>query len=74
MRESLNRHFQGAGHAYDVYLRPFLATHEADIDRGVLEMRARAKSHLQAAVSLARTRVVEVVRRVSSQVEATQAR
>lgn len=50
---SLNpfRAYQGARRVYDDYLRPFLAAHEADIDRGLLELRARAKdataSHLQ---------------------------
>ena len=49
---------QGAGRVYDDFLRPFLAAHEADIDRGLLELRARAAdataSRLQAAVALAR--------------------
>ncbi|EAZ45472.1 hypothetical protein OsJ_30125 [Oryza sativa Japonica Group] len=47
---------RGAKHVYESYLQPVLARHEADIDRGLLQLRASAKdataSHLQAAVSL----------------------
>ncbi|ONM23112.1 HVA22-like protein i, partial [Zea mays] len=61
----------GARHVYDDYLRPFLTAHEADIDRGLAELRARAAdataSHLQAAVALGRACLSEVVRRVSPQ-------
>ncbi|KAL6846706.1 hypothetical protein ACP4OV_024154 [Aristida adscensionis] len=61
----------GAKHVYDGYLRPFLAAHEAEIDGGVLELRARARDataeHLRAAVDLARAWFVDVARRVSSQ-------
>ncbi|XP_062199894.1 putative HVA22-like protein g [Phragmites australis] len=68
----------GARHVYDGYLRPFLATHEADIDRGLLELRARATdataSHLQTAVALGRTWFVEVVRRASSQLQTSRGR
>jgi receptor expression-enhancing protein 1/2/3/4 len=64
---------QGARHVYDDYLRPFLAAHEADIDRGLVELRARAAdataSHLQAAVALGRACLSEVARRVSSQLQ-----
>ncbi|KAG0544611.1 hypothetical protein BDA96_02G290900 [Sorghum bicolor] len=63
----------GARHVYDDYLRPFLAAHEADIDRGLVELRARAAdataSHLQAAVALGRACLSEVARRVSSQLQ-----
>ncbi|OEL19965.1 putative HVA22-like protein g [Dichanthelium oligosanthes] len=65
----------GARRVYDDYLRPFLAAHESDIDRGLLELRARAAdataSHLQAAVALGRACLSEVVRRVSSRLQAT---
>ncbi|KAJ1290575.1 hypothetical protein BS78_02G254500 [Paspalum vaginatum] len=64
----------GARHVYDEYLRPFLATHEADIDRGILELRARAAhaaaSHLRAAVALGRACLLQVAGRVSSQLQA----
>ncbi|CAN6198691.1 unnamed protein product [Urochloa humidicola] len=65
----------GAGRVYDDYLRPFLAAHEADIDRSLLELRARAAdataSHLQAAVALGREFLFEAARRVSSRLQAT---
>ncbi|KAF0924414.1 hypothetical protein E2562_010081 [Oryza meyeriana var. granulata] len=64
---------RGAKHVYDSYLRPLLARHEADIDRGLLELRARAKdstaSHLRAAVAFGRARFVDVAGRVSSQLQ-----
>ncbi|KAK3129606.1 hypothetical protein QOZ80_6BG0482280 [Eleusine coracana subsp. coracana] len=69
MLSRLNDPFQGAMHVYDGYLRPFLARHEEDIDRCLLELRARARdataSHLQAAMFLSRAWAVEVVHRVS---------
>ena len=34
---------QGTGHVYDGYLRPLLARHEAETERGLLEMSARAR-------------------------------
>ncbi|KAL5200951.1 hypothetical protein ABZP36_035305 [Zizania latifolia] len=64
---------RGATHVYDSYLQPLLATHEADIDRGLLELRAWAKdamaSHLQAAVAFGRACFVQVAGRVSSQLQ-----
>ncbi|EEC84945.1 hypothetical protein OsI_32162 [Oryza sativa Indica Group] len=65
---------RGAKHVYESYLQPVLARHEADIDRGLLQLRASAKdataSHLQAAVSLGRACFAEVAGRVSSQLQA----
>ncbi|KAF8700995.1 hypothetical protein HU200_033887 [Digitaria exilis] len=65
----------GAGRVYDDYLRPFLAAHETDIDRGLLELRAKATdataSHLQAAVALGRACLFEAFRLVSSRLQAT---
>uniref|UniRef100_A0A0E0M3U6 HVA22-like protein n=1 Tax=Oryza punctata TaxID=4537 RepID=A0A0E0M3U6_ORYPU len=65
---------RGAKHVYESYLQPLLARHEADIDRGLLQLRARAKdataSHLQAAVSFGRACFAEVAGRVSSQLQA----
>jgi receptor expression-enhancing protein 1/2/3/4 len=66
--------FQGAGHVYEGYLRPLLARHEADIDRGLLEMRARARdltaSQLKAAAAVGQRWLVEIVSRVTSQLHA----
>jgi len=56
---------------YDGFLHPLVAWHEADIDRGLLELRARAKdvtaSHLKAAAAIGQVRLVEAARGVSSQ-------
>nr|CAB3457702.1 unnamed protein product [Digitaria exilis] len=65
----------GARRVYDDYLRPFLAAHETDIDRGLLELRAKATdataSHLQAAVTLGRACLFEAISLVSSRLQAT---
>uniref|UniRef100_A0ACD5XY96 Uncharacterized protein n=1 Tax=Avena sativa TaxID=4498 RepID=A0ACD5XY96_AVESA len=65
---------RGAGHVYDGYLRPLLARHEADIDRGLLELRARAMdmttSQLKAAAALGQAWLGQAVRCVSSQLQA----
>jgi receptor expression-enhancing protein 1/2/3/4 len=66
--------FQGAGHVYEGYLRPLLARHEADIDHGLLEMRARARdltaSQLKAAAAVGQRWVIEIIGRVTSQLQA----
>ena len=71
--ETVSARLQGAGRVYGDFLRPFLAAHEADIDRGLLELRARAAdataSRLQAAVALARAGLLDAVRRVSSRLQ-----
>ncbi|KAM0829919.1 hypothetical protein ACQ4PT_066563 [Festuca glaucescens] len=65
---------RGAGRVYEGYLRPLLARHGADIDRGLLEMRARARdltaSQLKAAASVGQGWLVEIASRVSSQLQA----
>ncbi|XP_040383798.1 HVA22-like protein i isoform X1 [Oryza brachyantha] len=65
---------RGAKHVYESYLQPLLARHEADIDRGLLELRGRAKdataSHLRAAASFGRACFADVTGRVSSQLQA----
>jgi len=38
---------QGATHVYNVYLRPFFATHEQQIDRAIAEIRVRVYRFLQ---------------------------
>uniref|UniRef100_A0A8I7B9K1 HVA22-like protein n=2 Tax=Hordeum vulgare subsp. vulgare TaxID=112509 RepID=A0A8I7B9K1_HORVV len=65
---------RGAGHVYDGFLRPLVARHEVDIDRGLLELRARAKdvtaSQLKAAAAVGQAWLVEAARLVSSQMQA----
>ncbi|XP_040244437.1 HVA22-like protein i [Aegilops tauschii subsp. strangulata] len=65
---------RGAGHVYDGLLRPLVARHEHDIDRGLLELRARARdvtaSQLKAAAAVAQAWLVEAARCVSSQLQA----
>ncbi|XP_073354072.1 uncharacterized protein [Aegilops tauschii subsp. strangulata] len=64
----------GAGHVYDGFLHPLVAWHEADIDRGLLELRARARdmkaSQLKAAAAIGQMWLVDAARCVSSQLQA----
>ena len=66
--------FQGAGHVYDGFLHPLVAWHEADIDRGLLELRARARdmtaSQLKAAAAVSQVWLFEAIQCVSSQLQA----
>uniref|UniRef100_A0A453PQQ8 Uncharacterized protein n=1 Tax=Aegilops tauschii subsp. strangulata TaxID=200361 RepID=A0A453PQQ8_AEGTS len=66
--------FQGAGHVYDGFLRPLVAWHEDDIDRGLLDLRARARdvtaSQLKAATAIGQVWLIEAARCVSSQLQA----
>ena len=59
---------------YDGFLHPLVAWHEADMDRGLLELRARARdvtaSQLKAAAAIGQVWLGEATRRVSSQLQA----
>ncbi|XP_048552859.1 29 kDa ribonucleoprotein A, chloroplastic-like [Triticum urartu] len=55
----------GAGHVYSGFLQPLVAWHEAAIDRGLLELRARARG-----VTASQLWLVEAARCVSSQLQA----
>uniref|UniRef100_A0A453GP90 Uncharacterized protein n=1 Tax=Aegilops tauschii subsp. strangulata TaxID=200361 RepID=A0A453GP90_AEGTS len=61
---------RGAGHMYDGFLHPQVAWHEADIDRGLLELRARARdvtaAQLKAAAAIGQVWLVEAARCASS--------
>ncbi|XP_045086025.1 putative HVA22-like protein g isoform X4 [Aegilops tauschii subsp. strangulata] len=65
---------RGAGHVYDGFLRPLVAWHEDDIDRGLLDLRARARdvtaSQLKAATAIGQVWLIEAARCVSSQLQA----
>ncbi|XBI05505.1 hypothetical protein VPH35_133665 [Triticum aestivum] len=60
-----------AGRVYDGFLHPLLAWLEADTDRGLLELRARARgvtaSQLKAAAAIGQVWLVEAAHCVSSQ-------
>ncbi|KAF6987844.1 hypothetical protein CFC21_005448 [Triticum aestivum] len=60
----------GAGHVYDGFLHPLVAWHEADIDRGLLDLRARARdmttSQLKAAAAIGQVWLVKAARCVPS--------
>ena len=63
---------RGAGHVYDGFLHPLVAWHEADIDRGLLELRARdvTASQLKAVAAIGQVWLVEAARCVSLQLQA----
>ncbi|KAM3399744.1 hypothetical protein ACQJBY_004898 [Aegilops geniculata] len=64
----------GVGHVYDGFLHPLVAWHEAGIEQGLLELRARARdvtaSQLKAAAAIGQVWLVESTRCVSSQLQA----
>ncbi|XP_037450753.1 putative HVA22-like protein g [Triticum dicoccoides] len=64
---------RGAGHVYDGFPHLLVAWHEADIDRGLLKLRARARdvtaSQLKAAAAIGQVWLVEAARCVPSQLQ-----
>ncbi|KAF7050293.1 hypothetical protein CFC21_058680 [Triticum aestivum] len=64
---------RGAGHVYDGFLHPLVSWHEADIDRGLLDLKARdvTASQLKAVAAIGQVWLVEAARCVSSQLHAT---
>lgn len=62
---------QGATYVYDSFLQPYLAKHEKEIDRNLLELRTRAADitvlYSQKAASYAQTRVFEILHYFASQ-------
>ncbi|PNT65018.1 hypothetical protein BRADI_4g36236v3, partial [Brachypodium distachyon] len=60
---------RGTVRVYGGYLRPLLVRHEADIDRGLLVLRARAADVTTSAATAARAWLVEAARRASSQMQ-----
>lgn len=56
---------------YDSFFRPYVAKHENDIDRNLLELRTRAGDmallYFQRATSYGQTRVFEILQYVAAQ-------
>lgn len=63
--------FQGTRYVYDAFLRPFVAKHETEIDRNLLEFRTRAGDVAvlcwQKSFSYGQKRVFEVLQYVALQ-------
>lgn len=62
---------QGTTYVYDSFFRPYLAKHENEIDRNLLELKTRAGDILvlywQRAASYSQTRIFEILQYVASQ-------
>lgn len=62
---------QGTTYVYDSFFRPYVAKHENDIDRNLLELRTRAGDmailYWQRAASYGQTRVFEILQYVAAQ-------
>lgn len=65
------RNFQGTAYVYDTFLKPYVAKHETEIDRNLLELRAKAGDiavlYWQRAASYGHTRIFEIMRFAASQ-------
>lgn len=62
---------QGTTYVYDSFFRPYLAKHENDIDRNLVELRTRAGDiavlYWQRAASYGQTRVFDILQYVAAQ-------
>ena len=62
---------QGTTYVYDSFFKPYLAKHENDIDRNLLELRTRAGDiavlYWQRAASYGQTRVFDILQYVAAQ-------
>ncbi|KAL4308539.1 hypothetical protein GQ457_01G009230 [Hibiscus cannabinus] len=62
---------KGTTYVYDSFFRPYVAKHENEIDRNLLELRTRAGDmavlYWQRAASYGQTRIFEIIQYVSSQ-------
>ncbi|XP_020518450.1 HVA22-like protein i [Amborella trichopoda] len=61
----------GTSYVYETFLRPYVAKHETEIDRNLLELRARAGDIVvqfwQKTTSYGQTRIFEILQYVASQ-------
>ncbi|XP_068640264.1 HVA22-like protein i [Aristolochia californica] len=62
---------RGTTYVYDAFLKPYVAKHETEIDRNLLELRARAGDmavlYWQRAASYGQTRIFEILQFVAAQ-------
>lgn len=62
---------QGTTYVYDSFFRPYLAKHENEIDRNLLELRTRAGDFVvlywQRAASYGQTRIFDILQYVAAQ-------
>lgn len=62
---------QGTAYVYDTFFRPYVAKHEIEIDRSLLELRTRAGDmvilYSQRIASYGQTRFFEILQYIASQ-------
>ncbi|KAL8122559.1 hypothetical protein AgCh_019046 [Apium graveolens] len=62
---------KGTTYVYDSFFRPYIAKHEMDIDRNLLELKTRAGDYVvlywQRAASYSQTRVLDILQYIASQ-------
>lgn len=67
----LLQRFQGTTYVYDSFFRPYVAKHETDIDRNLLELRTRAGDmailYWQKTASYGQTRIFDILQYIASQ-------
>lgn len=63
--------FQGTGYVYESFFKPYIAKHETEIDRNLLEFRTRAGDmaviYFQRIANYAQTRSYEILQYIASQ-------
>jgi receptor expression-enhancing protein 1/2/3/4 len=63
--------FQGTAYVYESFLKPYIAKHETEIDRNLLELRTRAGDmagvYFQRIANYAQTRSYEILQYIASQ-------
>lgn len=68
---SFSQSSQGTSYVYDSFFRPYIAKHETDIDRNLIELRTRAGDYAilywQRAASYGQTRVLDILQYIASQ-------
>ncbi|KAK8916740.1 HVA22-like protein i [Platanthera zijinensis] len=69
---------RGAKYVYETFLRPYVASHETDIDRNLLELRTRAGDftvlYWKTVVDYGQTRAYQVLQYIASQAPSQQSR
>lgn len=69
---------QGTAYVYDTFFRPYVAKHETEIDRNLLELRTRAGDivilYSQRIASYVQTRFFEILQYVASQSQSQSSR
>lgn len=63
--------FQGTAYVYESFFKPYIAKHETEIDRNLLELRTRAGDmavlYFQRVTNYAQTRSYEILQYIASQ-------